>query len=156
MPVVDDVLAVRFVGNYNQSDGYYELGATYGPTVRASCHPNATWDPDLPARAGRTRTPVATTSSTAASRRCGSPNEDLILFQYEIVRDRSDAVPSFNDTPREPAATSRNMLDAPVFSGTPSAFTQPRRSARSHGRDQPPGRAVKMGGARSSTSTATT
>ena len=25
-----------------------------------------------------------------------------VLFQYELVRDRSDAVPSFNDTPREP------------------------------------------------------
>ena len=24
---------LRFVGNYNQSDGYYENGATYGPTV---------------------------------------------------------------------------------------------------------------------------
>ena len=29
------------------------------------------------------------------------PNDDLsVLLQYEIVRDKSDAVPSFNDTPR--------------------------------------------------------
>ena len=32
---VGDTFGLRFVGNYNQSDGYYENGATYGPTRRS-------------------------------------------------------------------------------------------------------------------------
>src|SRR5512137_277871 len=31
IPVIDDVLALRFVGAYSKSDGYYKLGAEYGP-----------------------------------------------------------------------------------------------------------------------------
>ena len=31
VPVIDDVLALRFVGAYSKSDGYYKLGADYGP-----------------------------------------------------------------------------------------------------------------------------
>jgi iron complex outermembrane recepter protein len=31
IPVVEDVFALRFVGSYVESDGYYRLGGTYGP-----------------------------------------------------------------------------------------------------------------------------
>ena len=31
---VGDTFGLRFVGNYNQSDGYYKNGATYRPDVR--------------------------------------------------------------------------------------------------------------------------
>ena len=31
VPLVDDVFALRFVGAYPKSDGYYKLGADYGP-----------------------------------------------------------------------------------------------------------------------------
>ena len=31
IPLVEDVFAVRMVGSYAKSDGYYKLGATYGP-----------------------------------------------------------------------------------------------------------------------------
>ena len=55
-----------------------------------------------------------------------APNEELeLLFQYEIVRDRSDAVPSFNDTPREPGCDPfgavRPSGRTVSSSGTPSA-----------------------------------
>ncbi len=44
--------------------------------------------------------PAAKTSSMAASRRSGTRTKTLrLLFQYEIMRDRSEAVPAFNDTP---------------------------------------------------------
>ena len=64
---IGDTFGLRFVANYNKSDGYYENGATYGPTVRLSS-PSG---PGSPARA-TAMTSAVTTSSTAGSRRCGS------------------------------------------------------------------------------------
>ena len=94
---VGDTLGLRFVGNYNQSDGYYENGATYGPT--------GGFDPEWQGLtgAGNGEDVGGDDIFNGRFKALWAPNEDLeLLFQYELVRDRSDAVPSFNDTPREP------------------------------------------------------
>jgi iron complex outermembrane receptor protein len=96
LPLVNDKFAIRFSGKYTKSDGYYRNGATWGPLV--------TFVP-LPDTAGR--------SGAGSGERTGGddvfygrlkglwkPNDNLnILFQYENLRDRSDAVPAYNDTP---------------------------------------------------------
>jgi iron complex outermembrane receptor protein len=95
-PIVNEKFGIRFVGKYTESDGYYRNGATWGPMV--------TFVP-LPDTAGR--------SGAGNGDRIGGddvfygrlkalwqPTEDLgVLFQYENLRDRSGAVPAFNDTP---------------------------------------------------------
>ena len=97
---VGDTLGLRFVGNYNQSDGYYENGATYGPT--------GGFDPEWQSHtgAGNGEDVGGDDIFNGRFKALWAPNEDLeLLFQYELVRDRSDAVPAFNDTPREPGCT---------------------------------------------------
>ena len=73
----------------------------------------------------RTRVPAATTSSTAASRREWKPTDSItFLAQYEIMRDRSDAVPAY----QRHAAARR-----PVPLEYPRLHAAKRRSARPHG-----------------------
>jgi iron complex outermembrane recepter protein len=97
LPIIQDKLAVRLVGSYIKTDGYYRLGATYGPLV--------SFGPAIPGVTG--------TSGSGSNQRAGG--QDVLsgrakiqwnvtdnltaLMQYEILRDRSDAVPSYNDTP---------------------------------------------------------
>jgi len=94
---IGDTFGLRFVANYNKSDGYYENGATYGPTIAF-----------LPQWAGLSGQGNGDDVGgddifNGRVKALWEPNDDLsVLFQYEIVRDQSDAVPSFNDTPREP------------------------------------------------------
>ena len=105
IPIVDDVFAVRLVGSYAQSDGYYRLGATYGPINTLNVF-GGTFAPfTIPGVTGQ--------RGSGTGKRTGGDDiingrikaqwnatEDLtVLLQYESMRDRSDAVPSFNDTP---------------------------------------------------------
>ena len=106
IPVIDDVLALRFVGAYSKSDGYYKLGANYGPINTLNIFAGTFAPFNIPGVTGTTGE--------------GSPNKSIggddnlngrikaqwnatdnltFLAQYEIMRDRSDAVPSYNDTP---------------------------------------------------------
>ena len=60
----------------------------------------------------------------------GAERGPELFFQYELVRDRSDAVPSFNDTPREPgcdpsAYVRRAPGDNCVFLWNSLGLTQP-------------------------------
>ncbi len=106
VPVIDDVLALRFVGAYSKSDGYYKLGADYGPINTLNIF-GGTFAPfNIPGVTGTTGTGSPNKSSGGDDNLNGrikaewKPTEDLtFLAQYEIMRDRSDAVPAYNDTP---------------------------------------------------------
>ncbi len=106
VPVIDDVLALRFVGAYSKSDGYYKLGADYGPINTLNIF-GGTFAPfNIPGVTGTTGTGSPNKSTGGDDNVNGrikaewKPTEDLtFLAQYEIMRDRSDAVPAYNDTP---------------------------------------------------------
>jgi len=105
IPVVADVFALRFVGAYVESDGYYRLGAPYGPINSFNTADGSFAPFNIPGITGE--------SGAGTGERAGG--EDVIngrikaqwnatenltfLLQYEFMRDRSDAVPAFNDTP---------------------------------------------------------
>ena len=94
---IGDTFAVRGVVSYNKSDGYYKNGATYGPTFA--------FDPAFAGLEGKGdgKTVGGDDVLNGRLKALFQPNEDFsVLLQYEFVRDRSDAVPSFNDTPKEP------------------------------------------------------
>jgi iron complex outermembrane recepter protein len=104
LPLVENVFALRFAGAYTQSDGYYKLGATYGPINTFSAftdgHPF-----DIPGvtgqvGSGRGKDSGGEDVSNGRIKALWTPTEDMsLMLQYEFLRDRSDAVPSFNDTP---------------------------------------------------------
>ena len=106
VPVIDDVLSLRFVGAYSKSDGYYKLGADYGPinTINAF---GGTYEPfDIPgitgtSGGGRPNKSIGGEDVTNGRFKAQWNVTDnlTLLAQYEIMRDRSDAVPSYNDTP---------------------------------------------------------
>jgi iron complex outermembrane recepter protein len=93
VPIIDDILALRLVGGYEKSDGYYRNGACYGPVAGVvpnkfngveGCLDNSRlggkdiWN----ARAKLLFQPTDTVTA---------------LLQYEWIRDRSDSVPSVNE-----------------------------------------------------------
>jgi iron complex outermembrane receptor protein len=106
IPVIDDVLALRFVGAYSKSDGYYKLGADYGPINTLNIF-GGTFAPfNIPGVTGTSGEGQPNKSTGGDDNVNGrfkaqwNPTEDLkFLAQYEIMRDRSDAVPAYNDTP---------------------------------------------------------
>jgi iron complex outermembrane receptor protein len=97
LPVVPNQFALRFSGKYTQSDGYYKNGATWGPIVTFAAP-----IPGLTGQSGRGGGEDVGGEDSFYGRLKGlwRVNEDVeVLFQYENLRDRSDAVPAFNDTP---------------------------------------------------------
>ncbi len=106
LPIVEDRFSLRFVGSYLKSDGYYKLGATYGPINTFNTNP-AFGGPafSIPGITGTTgsgtgeRTGGQDSISGRAKAQWNITDTFTALLQYEILRDRSDAVPSFNDTP---------------------------------------------------------
>ena len=97
LPVVDDKFAIRLVGSYIKTDGYYHLGATYGPLANLGGN-----IPGITGTSGRGTGESAGGQDVLNGRAKAqwNINDSLTaLLQYEIMRDRSDAVPSFNDTP---------------------------------------------------------
>ncbi|HSN72789.1 MAG TPA: TonB-dependent receptor plug domain-containing protein, partial [Steroidobacteraceae bacterium] len=112
-----ETFAMRFVGGYDKSDGFYENGATYGSTVSIDTL-GGKWN-DLQG-AGDGRDLGGTDVMNGRIKALWQPNDDFsALFQYEILRDESDAVPAFNDTPREPGCLS--VFEVPP--GTPGTCT---------------------------------
>jgi iron complex outermembrane receptor protein len=97
IPIISDKFALRLVGSYIKTDGYYRLGACYGPITNLGA--------PVPGITG--------TSGCGTGEKAGGQDvfngrlkaqwnvtENLTaLFQFEYMRDRSDAVPAFNDTP---------------------------------------------------------
>ena len=104
--------AVRAALSYVQSDGYYKNGATYGPTFG--------FVPEVTGLQGQGNGRDAGGDDVTNGRlkALWQPSDELsLLLQYEMVRDRSDAVPSFNDTPREPGC---DPFGAGVVPGAPA------------------------------------
>ncbi|MDH4311561.1 MAG: TonB-dependent receptor [Gammaproteobacteria bacterium] len=106
VPVIDDVLALRFVGAYSKSDGYYKLGANYGPINTLNIFAGTFAPFNIPGVTGTTGEGSPSKSSGGDDNLNGrikaqwNPTDNLkFLAQYEIMRDRSDAVPAYNDTP---------------------------------------------------------
>ena len=105
IPVVEDVFALRFVGSYVESDGYYRLGGTYGPINSFNTADGSFAPFNIPGITGQTGQGTGERAGgedviNGRIKAQWNPNENLMfLLQYEIMRDRSDAVPSFNDTP---------------------------------------------------------
>jgi iron complex outermembrane receptor protein len=98
VPIVDGIFAMRFVGSYVKSDGYYKNDATWGPV---------SGPPGFLAVPGLTGTSGAGTGEDLGGedsfygrvKALWQINDDLsAFFQYENLTDRSEAVPSFNDT----------------------------------------------------------
>jgi iron complex outermembrane recepter protein len=118
LPVVAGKFALRFVGSYIKSDGYYRLGATYGPIVSFNTNPNFN-NPGpanpFPAPDFAPITIPGITGQSGSGTGARTGGQDVVsgrikgqwnisdnvsaLIQYEIMRDKSDAVPSYNDTP---------------------------------------------------------
>jgi iron complex outermembrane receptor protein len=132
VPLVNDKFGLRFVGKFTESDGYYKNGATWGPifTFRA-CNPAI--DPPTCPGIVPTNIPGLTGESGAGDgKRIGGENVGYgrlkalwkasdsftALFQFELLRDRSDAVPSFNDT-RPAAPYLWNLLGLTQSTGDP-------------------------------------
>ena len=106
VPVIEDVLALRFVGAYSKSDGYYKLGADYGPINTLNIF-GGTFAPfTIPGVTGTTGAGSPNKSTGGDDNlngrikaRWNASDNLTFLAQYEIMRDRSDAVPAYNDTP---------------------------------------------------------
>jgi iron complex outermembrane receptor protein len=106
MPLVADKFALRLVGATSQSDGYYKLGATYGPINTLDLFLTGSGTPfDIPGITGQVgsgsnKTTGGDDITNGRIKAQWNVTDDLtLLMQYEIMRDRSDAVPAFNDTP---------------------------------------------------------
>lgn len=100
VPIVDGKFAMRFVGTYTQSDGYYKNAAPWGP-INTLAVPI----PDTTGRSGiGNGDSVGGDDSFYGRAKALWQITDNVraLFQYENLRDRSDAVPAFNDTPDSP------------------------------------------------------
>jgi iron complex outermembrane receptor protein len=106
LPLVKDVFSLRFVGSKVKSDGYYKNGATYGPINTLDLFLTGSGAPfNIPGITGQSGSGSGKTTGgddvvNARIKAQWNPNEDVsVLLQYEYMRDRSDAVPSYNDTP---------------------------------------------------------
>jgi iron complex outermembrane receptor protein len=115
-----DTVAFRAAVSYNYSDGYYENGATYGPTISNDpLPPNLTWN-GLEGR-GSNENVGGTDILNGRIKALWQPTDTLdILLQYEFVNDKSEAVPSFNGTPRESGCVS--AIAVPTNNPNPCTF----------------------------------
>lgn len=93
VPLIPDILALRLVGGYEYSDGYYRNGACFGPVT--GFVPNkfqgATGCLDGERIGGKD-------VWNARAKLLFEPSDRIsALLQYEWLRDRSEAVPSVNE-----------------------------------------------------------
>ncbi|GAB4142039.1 MAG: TonB-dependent receptor [Sphingomonadales bacterium] len=96
IPLVKNTLGFRFAGIYQSSDGFYRNGAAFGPVV--------SFDPNSPLNGltgqGDNRRIGGADVFSGRAKLLWKPNDDLsVLLQYENLRDNSDSVPAFNDSP---------------------------------------------------------
>lgn len=105
LPLQQDVFAVRLVGSVSKSDGYYKLGATYGPINTLNIFGGTFAAFNIPGVTGQRGAGTGATTGgddviNGRIKAQWNASENLsLLLQVEKLRDRSDAVPSFNDTP---------------------------------------------------------
>jgi iron complex outermembrane receptor protein len=106
-----DTLAFRAAVSYSYSDGYYENAAVYGPTISLTPRWNG-----LSGR-GDGENVGGDDILNGRVKALWKPNDDVqVLLQYEFVTDRSESVPSFNGTPKEPGCTS--SVNSPIGPNT--------------------------------------
>lgn len=105
LPLQQDVFALRLVGSLSKSDGYYKLGATYGPINTLNIF-GGTFAPfTIPGLTGQRGSGTGATTggddvvNGRIKAQWNASDNLTLLLQIEKMRDRSDAVPSFNDTP---------------------------------------------------------
>lgn len=92
IPIIQDVLALRLVGGYESSDGYYKNGACYGPVTGLA--PNK-FQGESGCLDGRTL--GGKDVWNARAKLLFEPSDNIsALLQYEWLRDKSDSVPSVN------------------------------------------------------------
>ena len=99
IPIVSDTLAMRLVLGYHKSDGYYKNGACYGPVVafQPSKFAGRSGCGDGSALGG-------TSVWNGRAKVLWQPSSDFkALLQYEMLRDRSDSIPTVAETPNSPA-----------------------------------------------------
>lgn len=90
---IGDIAAIRLVGGYEKSDGYYRNGACYGPVT--GFVPNK-FDGAQGCLGGERLGGKDVWQARAKLLIEPSPNFSALL-QYEWIRDRSDSVPSVNE-----------------------------------------------------------
>ncbi|MEL7029469.1 MAG: TonB-dependent receptor, partial [Pseudomonadota bacterium] len=95
-PIVTDTLALRFSGLYVKSDGYYRNGAEFGPLTPFVPIPGVT---GATGQGDGSRLGGEDVFSGRAKLLWQPSDNFNALFQYEIIRDNSDDVPSINETP---------------------------------------------------------
>jgi len=101
VPLIADTLALRLVGGYETSNGYYRNGGCFGPVggFVPSKFDGATGCLDGARIGGKD-------VINARAKLLFEPTPNIsALFQYEILRDRSDSVPSVNENNRYTGAT---------------------------------------------------
>ncbi|RME64256.1 MAG: TonB-dependent receptor, partial [Alphaproteobacteria bacterium] len=96
IPIVQDKLAFRFAGIYQNADGFYRNGAAFGPLTP--------FDPASPFAGltgqGDGKRVGGTEVFSGRAKLLWQPSDDLsLLLQYENLRDDSDSVPALNDSP---------------------------------------------------------
>jgi len=94
IPLVDDKVALRIVGGYEKSDGYYRNGACYGPVV--SFVPTSKFAGVEGCLDGR-RIGGKDVWNVRAKLLVEPTDNISALFQYEMLRDHSGSVPSVNE-----------------------------------------------------------
>lgn len=97
VPLIEDKLALRLVGGYEKSDGFYRNGACFGPVV--SFVPGNKFEGAAGCLNGDRIGGKDVINARAKLLFEPTPNITA-LFQYEILRDRSDSVPSVNENSR--------------------------------------------------------
>jgi len=97
IPLIEDKLSIRAVGSMIKTDGYYKLGACYGPIASLGATVNGVTGTS---GCGTGESSGGQDVKTARLKALWVVNDDITAYaQYEYMRDRSDAVPAFNDTP---------------------------------------------------------
>ena len=94
-----ETLAVRLVAGYERSDGYYKNGACYGPVT-----PFAVSKFAGVSGCGDGGSLGGTKVFNGRAKLMWQPTPQFTaLAQYEILRDRSDSIPTVAETPNSPA-----------------------------------------------------
>ncbi|WP_439533880.1 TonB-dependent receptor [Polymorphobacter sp.] len=98
IPIVNDILSVRLVGGYEGSDGYYRNGACYGPVTGANVMGNTNTKFEGVSGCGDNSRLGGVSVWQARAKVLFEPTSTIsALFQYEILRDKSDSIPSVNE-----------------------------------------------------------
>ncbi|MEZ5743052.1 MAG: TonB-dependent receptor [Sphingomonadaceae bacterium] len=94
IPLIEDVLALRLVGGYEESDGYYKNGGCYGPVT--AFFADSKFNGVSGCLDGRDI--GGKDVWNARAKLLFEPTSNIsALFQYEWLRDRSGTVPSVNE-----------------------------------------------------------